>query len=46
MKIKTDKMENFNGKVDDDEIEGKLNGGGIPVTVKAGSGRVYLSFRQ
>ena len=44
-KIKTDKLENFNGKIDDDEVEGKLNGGGVPVTVKAGSGRISLALK-
>ena len=44
-KIKTDALENFNGSVNDDEVKGKLNGGGIPVTVKAGSGRIYLALK-
>ncbi|MBA2562427.1 MAG: hypothetical protein H0V14_05840 [Chitinophagaceae bacterium] len=43
-KIKTDALNNFTGKSDDDEISGTLNGGGIPVTVKSGSGRINLSF--
>lgn len=38
-------LNNFNGKVDKEEVEGKLNGGGIPVTVRAGSGRINLSMR-
>jgi hypothetical protein len=45
MKIKTDHLENFNGKIDDEQIDGKLNGGGIPVSVKAGSGRIYLALK-
>jgi hypothetical protein len=44
-KIKTDKLDNFNGKVDDDEVTGKLNGGGILVRVDAGSGRIYLGLK-
>jgi hypothetical protein len=44
-KIKTDKLNNFSGSVDDEEIKGKLNGGGIPVTVDAGSGRITLTLQ-
>lgn len=45
MKIKTNHLENFNGKIDDEQINGKLNGGGIPVSIKAGSGRIYLALK-
>jgi len=44
-RIKTDHMENFTGKIQDDEIDGKLNGGGVPVTIKAGSGKIYLALK-
>jgi len=44
-KIKTDKLEHFSGKMEEDAIEGKLNGGGIPVTVRAGGGRIYLGIK-
>jgi hypothetical protein len=44
-KIKTDHLDNFNGKMDDDEVNGKLNGGGILVRVNAGSGRIYLGLK-
>jgi DUF4097 and DUF4098 domain-containing protein YvlB len=44
-KIKTDKLDNFNGKMDDDEVTGKLNGGGVLVRVEAGSGRIYLGLK-
>lgn len=44
-KINTTTLTNFNGSVEDDEIEGKLNGGGIPVTVRAGSGRIKLAMK-
>lgn len=44
-RIRTDKLENFNGKLGDDEIEGKLNGGGVPVKVRAGSGRISLELK-
>ena len=43
-RIKTTNLNNFSGDKDDDELTGKLNGGGVPVTVRAGSGRIYLSF--
>ncbi len=43
-KIKTHTLNNFNGKTTDDEINGTLNGGGVPVTVSASSGRINLSF--
>ena len=43
-KIKTGTLSNFSGKSDDDEITGTLNGGGVPVSVRAGSGRINLSF--
>jgi hypothetical protein len=44
-KIKTDHLDNFNGKVDDDEVSGKLNGGGVLVRVNAGSGRINLGLK-
>jgi hypothetical protein len=43
--IKTDKLENFSGNLDDDEISGKLNGGGVSVKVHAGSGRISLALK-
>lgn len=44
-KIKTSTLTNFSGSVEEDEIDGKLNGGGIPITVRAGSGRVSLTMK-
>jgi DUF4097 and DUF4098 domain-containing protein YvlB len=44
-KIRTSSLTNFSGKVEDDRIEGKLNNGGVPVTVRGGSGRLSLSFQ-
>lgn len=49
LKLKGDKVSsevtlaNFNGTMEKREIDGKLNGGGIPVSANAGSGRVTLS---
>ena len=44
-KIKTTTLSNFSGTIEDDEIDGKINGGGIPVTVRAGSGRIDLALK-
>lgn len=44
-RVKTHALNNFNGTKDDDEIRGKLNAGGIPVTVKSSSGSIHLSLR-
>jgi hypothetical protein len=43
-KVNAGTVENFKGVMNDDEIKGKLNGGGIPVTVNAGSGRITLTM--
>ena len=44
-KVKTNHLENFSGKIKEDEIEGKLNGGGAPVKVRAGSGHISLALK-
>ncbi len=44
-KIKTDNLVNFNGKVADDEVDGKLNGGGTQVTAKASGGKIILTLK-
>jgi hypothetical protein len=44
-KINTGSLESFNGKMNDEQVVGKLNGGGIPVTVNAGSGKINLAFK-
>jgi hypothetical protein len=44
MKISTQNLENFNGTNSKDEINGTVNGGGIPVTVDAGSGKIDVVF--
>ncbi len=44
-RIKTDRLENFTGKVENKNIQGKLNGGGMPVMLKAGGGKISLEFK-
>ncbi len=41
-KIDNTYFENFSGTIDKYKVSGKLNGGGIPVSVDAGSGRIYF----
>ncbi len=36
-------MNNFNGTVEDDRVQGKLNGGGIPVSIHTSGGRVRIN---
>jgi len=43
-KISTGQLENFNGKLEKETVEGKLNGGGPAVTVKADGGNVSLEL--
>ncbi len=51
LKLYGDKMDrnfslnNFSGTVKENRIEGTMNGGGIPITVDAGGGKINLSFR-
>jgi len=44
-KIKVDPLNNFSGSTDENNITGTLNGGGTPITVKASSGRVYVTLK-
>jgi len=44
-KVKVNALNNFSGKIEDDSIDGKINGGGIPVTVRGNGGRVSLSIK-
>lgn len=44
-KINTETLENFKGSINDDEVDGKLNDGGIPVKVMASAGKINLSFK-
>ena len=44
-KIRIDQLTNFNGSKDDDQVDGTVNGGGVPVHVRAGSGRITLAMK-
>jgi hypothetical protein len=44
-RVSSGPLKNFDGQIDDDEISGKLNGGGTPVSVRANSGRVNFSMQ-
>src|SRR6185436_16732200 len=44
-RIKTDQLGNFDGKIEDDSVRGKLNGGGVLVRVSSSSGRINLAFK-
>lgn len=44
-KIKVSPMNNFSGDTDEHHIEGTLNGGGVPVTIDGGSGRIHLTLK-
>jgi DUF4097 and DUF4098 domain-containing protein YvlB len=44
-KIKTNGLVNFNGKVEEDRLEGTLNGGGTKVTANAGGSKITLTFK-
>jgi hypothetical protein len=44
-KIRTDSLNNFSGSQDGHHLYGTLNGGGVPVTVDAGNGAIYLSWK-
>jgi DUF4097 and DUF4098 domain-containing protein YvlB len=44
-RIKTEGLSNFSGSMEKQSINGKVNGGGIPIDVDAGSGGVTLALR-
>jgi len=44
-RIASTHFENFNGKISETEVKGKLNGGGMPVTVDAGNGKVNIELK-
>jgi len=35
-------FQNFQGSIDEHHVKGKLNGGGIPVSLNSGSGKIYF----
>lgn len=44
MKITADNLENFSGNNSKNEINGTVNGGGIPVNVEVSGGKINLAF--
>ncbi len=44
-KIHTGVLNNFSGDTDEHHMTGTLNGGGVPITVDAGSGKIKLSLK-
>ena len=44
-KVNTVSLTNFSGSVEDDNVNGTMNGGGTDVTVRAGSGKINLSLQ-
>jgi DUF4097 and DUF4098 domain-containing protein YvlB len=44
-KVKTSKLSNFQGDVDETHVNGTINGGGVPVKVHGSSGRVSVTLR-
>jgi hypothetical protein len=43
-RVKSIALNNFSGSMEDDEVKGKLNGGGAAITVK-GNGSIHLAFK-
>jgi hypothetical protein len=43
-RVNSGELRKFDGSVEKDRIDGTINGGGIPINVNAGNGRVSLSF--
>jgi hypothetical protein len=44
-RMKGTNFENFSGKIEDNKVRGKLNGGGVPVKIDAGDGRISLELK-
>jgi DUF4097 and DUF4098 domain-containing protein YvlB len=44
-RIKTEGLSNFSGSMEKQSINGKVNGGGIPIDIDAGSGGVTLALK-
>lgn len=43
-RIRTSNLNNFSGEQDDDRIDGKINGGGVPVSIRT-SGSISLALK-
>jgi hypothetical protein len=43
-RVKSTALTNFSGSMEDDEVKGKINGGGAMITVK-GNGSIHLAFK-
>lgn len=44
-RIRTEGLSNFSGSMEKETISGKVNGGGVPVDINAGSGDVTLALK-
>jgi hypothetical protein len=44
-RVHAEAMKSFDGNIDEKHVEGKLNGGGIPVKVDGGSGSLAVEFK-
>jgi len=44
-RINTNRLDNFRGSQEEGRMKGTLNGGGIPVTVDAGGGKISLTMK-
>ncbi len=44
-RIQTNELDNFMGSKEEGHMKGTLNGGGIPVTLDAGGGKIYLTMK-
>lgn len=44
-RVHAESMKGFNGNIDEKHVEGKLNGGGVPVKVDGGNGNLAVEFR-
>ena len=44
MKVNVPQLNNFSGSATNTELKGSMNGGGIPITARASSGKVNLNF--
>jgi hypothetical protein len=44
-RVHAESMKGFNGNIDEKHVEGKLNGGGIPVKVDGGTGNLAVEFK-